>query len=240
MTPLGASPRFANSARIAAAIPAYEAAGAIADVVRRTLAVVTRVLVVDDGSTDGGGKLAADAGARIVTQPVNRGKGAALRTAFETLFGLPEVDAVVTLDADGQHLPEEIPVLLSAAGGSDLVLGSRRGQFLDMSPLRRASNRASSWAISRLAGQRLLDVQTGFRLYTRRLIETLGFPHDRFEAESAIVVRAVRRGFRVVAVPVRLGRPDGRATSHYRPIADSLLIAQAVIRARLAFGDRNR
>ncbi len=238
--PAVAPPRIASAAGIAAAIPAYEAAATIADVVRRTRAVTARVLVVDDGSTDGGGKLAADAGAQVVTHPVNRGKGAALRTAFETLFGLPDVDAVVTLDADGQHLPEEIPVLLSAAGGADLVLGSRRGQFQDMSPLRQASNRASSWAISRLAGQRLLDIQTGFRLYTRRLIEMLGFPHDRFEAESAIVVRAVRRGFRVVAVPVRLGRPDGRATSHYRPIADSLLITRAVIRARLAGRDRNR
>jgi hypothetical protein len=76
-------------------------------------------------------------------------------------------------------------------------------------------------------------VQTGFRLYTRGLIERTGFPEDRFEAESAVVVRAVRLGLRVVTTPVRLGHADGRATSHYRPIVDSLRIASAVIRARL-------
>jgi glycosyltransferase involved in cell wall biosynthesis len=217
--------------RIAAAIPAYEAAFSVGSVVDRTLAIVPDVLVVDDGSRDGTADAARAAGGEVHVLPANRGKGAALRAAFEILFsrGFTEV---VTLDADGQHLPEEIPSLLAAAPEADLVLGTRDHLFAEMGVVRRFSNRLSSRAISLAAGRPISDVQTGFRLYTRALIERTGFPEPRFEAESAVVVRAVRLGLRVATTPIRLGHADGRATSHYRPIADSLRIASAVTRAR--------
>ena len=102
-----------------------------------------------------------------------------------------------------------------------------------MGSVRRTSNRLSSWAISFAAGQSLSDVQTGFRLYSRHLLTTIGFRGSHFEAESAVVVRAARHGLRIVTVPVRLGFADGRTTSHYRPLVDSLRIAGAVTRARL-------
>jgi glycosyltransferase involved in cell wall biosynthesis len=222
--------------RIAAAIPAFQAGASVGDVIRRTRDVLPEVLVVDDGSSDATAEAARAAGAELVAHPVNRGKGAALVTAFRTLFARG-CDAVVTLDADGQHLPEEIPKLLEAArGGADLVLGTRDHLFAEMVAARRVANRLSSWAISWAAGQSLSDVQTGFRLYTRRLVEATGFPETRFDAESAVVVRAGRRGFRIVTVPVRLGFADGRTTSHYRPLVDSLRIARSVMRARLDGG----
>jgi glycosyltransferase involved in cell wall biosynthesis len=217
---------------LAAAIPAYQAAPSIGAVVRGTLRTLPEVLVVDDGSTDATAAEARRAGARVLSFPANRGKGAALAAAFRDLFGRG-CEGVITLDADGQHLPEEIPKLLAAAAEADLVLGIRDHLFCDMSPLRRASNRLSSQAISFAAGQCFTDIQTGFRFYSRRLVEAVGFPEARFEAESAVVVRAARRGFRVVTVPVRLGFADGRTTSHYRPLLDSLRIAGAVTRARL-------
>jgi Glycosyl transferase family 2 len=219
--------------RVAAVIPAYQAAPSVGAVVAGVQRLLPEVLVVDDGSTDGTAAAAAAAGARVVSLPANRGKGAALAAGFRDLFGRG-FTAVVTLDADGQHLPEEIPSLLAAAAaGADLVLGVRDHLFVQMSGVRRTSNRLSSAAISLAAGQRLSDVQTGFRLYTRRLIADVGFPESRFEAESAVVVRAARRGFRVVTVPVRLGFADGRTSSHYRPLVDSLRIARAVLRARV-------
>jgi glycosyltransferase involved in cell wall biosynthesis len=221
--------------KIAAAIPAYDAADSVGEVVRRTALVLGEVLVIDDGSADATAATARAAGARVVAHPENRGKGQALATAFADLFGRG-FDAVVTLDADGQHLPEEIPKLLAAAeevAGADLVIGSRDHLFAGMGRVRRTSNRWSSRLISAAAGLGLADVQSGFRLYTRRLIAATGFPEPRFEAESAVVVRAARRGFRVVAVPIRLGFADGRCTSHYRPLIDSLRIARAVTRARL-------
>ena len=226
------------SERLAAAIPAFRAAPWIAAVVRGTLLELEQVLVVDDGSDDDTAEEARRAGAEVVSLAVNRGKAEALRTAFATLFGRG-CDAVVTLDADGQHLPAEIPKLVQAhRTGADLVLGSRDHLFGGMSDLRRRSNRLSSATISFFAGARLPDVQTGFRLYTRELIAATGFAGDRFAAESSVVVRAARLGFRVVSVPIELGFADGRSTSHYRPLVDSLRIARAVVDARLWPGQR--
>jgi len=221
--------------RVAATIPAFDAAPTIGDVALRTLTVIPELLVVDDGSSDDTATEARRSGAEVVSQPSNLGKGAALRRAFGMLFARG-ADAVVTLDADGQHLPEEIPKLLELAGNADLVIGGRERLFPQMGAVRRTSNRLSSAAISAVAGVRLGDVQCGFRLYSHKLIEITGFPESRFDAESAVVVRAVRHGLHVVSVPVRLGCADGRTTSHYRPLVDSLRIARAVARARWETG----
>ena len=219
---------------VAITIPAYDAAYSVGDVVRRSRDVLPDVLVIDDGSRDGTADAARNAGAEVHSFSSNRGKGAALNAAFKILFSRG-FTAVVTVDADGQHLPEEIPRLFGVE--SDLVLGTRDHLFAQMGVVRRFSNRLSSSAISWAAGQALSDVQTGFRLYTRELIERTGFPESGFEAESAVVVRAVRRGLRVDSTPVRLGKADGRGTSHYRPVADSLRIAAGVLRARFQTGE---
>jgi glycosyltransferase involved in cell wall biosynthesis len=217
--------------RFAVTIPAYQAGPSVGEVVRGSLALADEVLVIDDGSTDDTAEAARRAGARVISQPENRGKGAALALAFRDLFPRG-FEVVVTVDADGQHLPSEIPKLFAVEPGADMVLGIRDHLFAQMSRVRRASNRLSSRIISAVAGIDLPDIQTGFRAYSRRLIETVGFPETRFEAESAVVVRAGRNGFKVVTVPVKLGFADGRTTSHYRPLVDSLRIARAVLRAR--------
>lgn len=219
--------------RIAATIPAFDAQATIGEVVRRTRAVLSHVLVVDDGSRDATAQEAVRAGATLIRHSANLGKGRALRTAFERLFGAG-FEQVVTLDADGQHLPEEIPRLLDAGrDGADLVVGCRAELFAQMHPLRSIGNRWSTRAISFAAGRSLVDAQCGFRLYTRRLIAGTGFPEPRFEAESAVLVRAARRGLDIRWVSIRLGFADGRCTSHYRPVIDSLRIAEAVVRARV-------
>lgn len=217
---------------VAVAIPAYQAERSIAEVARRSRDYVDEVLVVDDGSTDRTAAAAREAGLRVIGHPRNLGKGRALSTAFADLFDRGH-DAVITLDADGQHRPDQIPQLLEAVDACDgLLIGSRDHLFAEMHGVRRVSNRLSSIAISAVAGRSIADVQSGFRLYPRELIEQAGFPEPRFEAESAIVVRAIRLGFPVACVPIELGFADGRATSHYRPLVDSLRIAGAVARAR--------
>lgn len=220
----------------AIAIPAFEAEATVADVIRRARAVHPEVVVVDDGSPDRTGEVARACGVTVLVHPSNLGKGRAIKTAFDHLFARG-FDAVVTIDADGQHPPEETPKLVAAwRAGADLVLGTRAHLYAQMSAVRRASNGTSSWLISRVAGEDLPDCQTGFRLYTRALVDAVGFPEARFEAESAVIVRAARRGFTIAGVPIRLDEPDGRATSHYRPIVDSMRIAGAVTRARLEPG----
>ena len=132
----------------------------------------------------------------------------------------------------GNTCPRKHRALSRLPTERDLVLGTRDHLFAEMGNVRRMSNRLSSRAISWAAGQAVSDVQTGFRLYRRELIERAGFAESGFEAESVVVVRAVRLGMRVTTTPVRLGRADGRSTSHYRPVMDSLRIAAGVLHAR--------
>jgi glycosyltransferase involved in cell wall biosynthesis len=226
--------------RIAVTIPAYQARPSIREVALSSAKFIPDVLVIDDGSSDGTASEARAAGVEVISKPVNCGKGAALRSAFSVLFSRG-FDAVLTLDADGQHLATDIPRLVEGwLSGADLVLGSREHLFADMSRVRRTSNCISTRLISFAAGQRIRDAQTGFRVYSKRVIEATGFPESRFDAESAVVVRAARLGFKLHQVPISLGFVDGRMTSHYRPIVDSVRIARSVIRARAEFATGTR
>jgi len=140
------------------------------------------VIVVDDGSADDTAEQARRAGANVIEQRPNKGKGAALRLGFERALA-DGVDAVLTLDADGQHDPAEIPKFLAAyevEPRPDLVIGRRN--FGTMPPTRRLANelggRAFSWAV----GQPIPDNQSGYRLIGRRVMEaTFGSDEGGFE-----------------------------------------------------------
>ena len=159
--------------RILALIPGYEEGPRIGGVVKAALRHLP-VLVVDDGSTDDTAAVAEAAGARVLRQVPNAGKGAALRAGFR--LALDEgYDAVVTLDADGQHDPDEIPRFVSAfaapgASGPrpELIIGRR--DFARMPPIRRLSNTVGTAAFSWAVGQHVPDNQSGYRLLGRRLM----------------------------------------------------------------------
>jgi glycosyltransferase involved in cell wall biosynthesis len=192
-----------------------------------------RLIVVDDGSSDRTATLARDAGARVVRHPTNMGKGAALRTGFELAL-TRRIDGVVTLDADGQHLPSEIPKLVDRWRKTEagLVIGSRAHLFEGMLPRRRLANRFSAWSISIMAGVRVHDSQSGFRLYSSRFLHEVEFESSRFDAESEMIVIGARKGFRIAETPIDLGFVEGTVTSHYRPLLDTLRIARIVVVAR--------
>lgn len=222
------------NARVLVVIPAYNAERTLGATLRPCLEHTRDVVVIDDGSADGTAQVASEAGARVVRHPQNRGKGGAIKTAFA--YAIEHgYDAVVTLDADGQHLPADIPKLLRAweETGADLVIGSRAHLFGGMLPRRRMANRFSAWTISWAAKTHIADSQSGFRLYSARLMRTLVLRTEGFDLESEVIVRAGRAGLRIVTTPIDLGFIDGVSTSHYKPLKDTLRIAWTVCRARL-------
>jgi glycosyltransferase involved in cell wall biosynthesis len=188
--------------RILALIPAYNAAHLVAPVVRDARAHLP-VLVVDDGSADDTGSAAATAGAEVVRQTPNQGKGAALRTGFRRALERG-FDAVLTLDADGQHDPREIPTFLAAFAetGADLIIGARA--FERMPLVRRLANTLGRAAFSWAVGRPIRDNQSGYRLIGRRLIEaTLESAEAGFEFEVEMIVTCIERGFALGWVPIR-------------------------------------
>jgi glycosyltransferase involved in cell wall biosynthesis len=223
------------SRRIVALIPALNAEKTLAAVVIAARAQVEPVVVIDDGSKDDTGDVARAAGAVVLRHAANRGKGGALKTGFA--WALENgYDGVVTLDADGQHLASEIGRFLDAAdseGAADLIIGGRSHLFEQMLPRRRVANRFSAWSISKASGVPISDSQSGFRFYSARLIRDIELRTDGFDLESEVIVRAGRAGYRIVTIPIELGFVDGVATSHYRPLLDTLRIAWTVLRARV-------
>jgi glycosyltransferase involved in cell wall biosynthesis len=221
------------SDRVVAVIPALNAAGFIAGIVKGTKKQLDAVVVVDDGSRDGTGDLAREAGATVLRHDVNRGKGGALKTGFAWALA-NGFDAVITLDADGQHLSTDIPKFIAARQetGADLIIGGRSHLFAQMLPRRRLANRFSAWTISHVSGSRVTDSQSGFRLYSALLLRALELRTDGFDLESEVIVRAGKRRFKIVTIPIDLGFVDGLSTSHYKPLKDTLRIAWTVARAR--------
>ena len=185
-----------------ALIPAHDEEMQIAAVVRGAARHLP-VVVVDDGSADGTARAAEAAGARVVRQTPNQGKGAALRTGFR--LALDEgAEAVVTLDADGQHDPAEIPKLVAAfeAGRPELVIGCR--DFRAMPPLRRLANTLGSLTLRLALGVRIRDNQSGYRLAGRRVMGAMtSSAESGFEFEVEMIAECLGRGWRIEWVPIR-------------------------------------
>ena len=221
------------SGRILAVIPAFDAARSVGSVVEGCLEHLPDVLVVNDGSSDETHAAAERAGARVIDHKANRGKGAALKTGFGVALD-EGFDAVLSLDADGQHLPSEIPKFVEAfrGSGADLIIGDRSHLWGGMVPRRRNANRFSAWSISKCAGVRVPDSQSGFRVYSTDMLRAIPIRANGFAAESEVIVRAGRAGRKIAFVPIDLGFVDGLSTSHYRPLLDTLRIAFVVGRTR--------
>jgi glycosyltransferase involved in cell wall biosynthesis len=223
--------------QIIALIPAYNAEPFVGDVVRRAKARVP-VVVVNDGSTDRTLDQARAAGAILIDQQPNQGKGAALQRGFR--WALQQgVKAVITLDADGQHDPDEIPVFLERyrATTPDLIIGER--DFTQMPMVRRISNtlgrRAFSWAM----GQRVRDNQSGYRLLSRRLMESVLASGERgFEFEMDMIVVCVRNGWGLDGVPIRTIYADEK--SNIKPLQHVIQFFRMVRQARRALRQRTQ
>lgn len=200
--------------RVLVVIPAYNEAERIGDVIARTMQHLP-VLVVDDGSTDSTAELAHACGADVYSQRPNQGKGAALLKGFR--IGIDRgFDAVVTLDADGQHDPGEIPLFLDEfTSGADLVIGQR--DFRKMPFPRNYSNTIGTWMFSHALGQYCPDNQSGYRLHSSRMmLSALLSRETNFEFEVEIIVRCVMEGYQLAWVPIKTIYAG--ESSHIKPL----------------------
>jgi glycosyltransferase involved in cell wall biosynthesis len=222
-------PALAPASRPVVIIPAHDEAGRIGPVVAAALTHLP-VLVVDDGSRDDTARVAAAAGATVLSQRPNQGKGAALRAGFGWVLEQGH-DAALTLDADGQHDPAEIPAFLAsdARTPADLLIGAR--DFAAMPPIRRASNTIGGWAFSWAVGRPIADNQSGYRLIGRRLLPLLLDSTERgFEFEVEMITTCIRAGLSIGWVPIRTIYGD--EASHIRPWAHFTNFVRVVRRAR--------
>ncbi len=223
---------MAQSNGIIALIPAYNEAAHVAQVVKGALRYVPAV-VIDDGSSDGTGSAAAMAGAKVLMHKTNQGKGVALNTGFD-YAAERGVEAAITLDADGQHDPDEIPLFIEAfrAGAGDLIIGQR--SYAQIPGIRRWGNRTGQRLLQWAMGQPVPDNQSGYRLLSRAVLadRSVRPASRRFEAEVEILLRAQMAGFEIGWVPIKTIYAD--EVSHYQKVRDSWLFVKMVWRIRAA------
>jgi len=194
--------------RLAITIPAYNEEKTIEKTVREIKKVVgknkydAKILVVDDGSVDKTAAVARNAGALVFSHPRNYGLAETFRTEIEKCLEL-KADVIVHIDADGQYVANEIPLLIrEVKKGADLVLGSRfKGKIEEMPFIKRIGNKAFSVVVSNITGMKISDAQTGFRAFTKKVAQGLKIISNHTYTQEQII-RAIKHKFKVVEVPI--------------------------------------
>jgi glycosyltransferase involved in cell wall biosynthesis len=209
--------------RCVAVIPVYNNAATVAGVVERVKEFVADVIVVNDGSTDGtAGAIAAITGISTISYPENRGKGHALRKGLE-IAAAQGFRWALTIDADGQHYADDIPLFLDQAALTPgaLIIGARNLAQENMPSKNTFANRFSNFWFRLETGKKMDDTQSGFRLYPLEPLRGMRFITRRYEFELESAVRLAWRGVDVVNIPIRVHyAPDGERVSHFKPVRD--------------------
>lgn len=216
-----------------AVIPAFREASRITPVVEAVKSQQVDAVVVDDGSGDGTAEAAEAAGAIVLRHGINQGKGVALKTGFD--YALEQnYDAVITLDADGQHDPGEIPSFLETyrETGLPVLAGNRMANIRDMPLIRRWTNQFMSWLLSRQMGQFVPDTQCGYRMYAAEALPHVRADSGGFAAESEQLLYLADHGFPIGSVPVRTIYGDEKSKIH--PVRDSVRFFSMLRRYRKA------
>ena len=210
-------------------IPAYNESKEIAGLIKDIKTKVPDVLVVDDGSTDPTSQVASQAGAIVIRNIVNQGKGACLKQGFKYALA-NNFDAVITMDGDGQHLPEDLLAFTRGAesSASAILVGNRMLETKDMPWLRIITNKFMSWVISILSKQKIPDTQCGFRLIRSAVLEKIELKTTKFETETEILIKASRLGFKIESVPIKTVYRGGK--SQINPFVDTLRFLRFIIK----------
>ena len=217
-------------------IPTFNNSGTVADVVERAIKVCRDVIVVNDGSTDNTSAVLCGLDVVTLSHEHNMGKGEALKTGLYYAVDKGFTHAI-TLDSDGQHFPEDIPLLMEASQEHPdrLIVGCRNFTSENMPRQNTFANRFSNFWFRLQTAQKLDDTQSGFRIYPLDALHGMRLITSRYEAELELLVFAAWNGVTVQGVPVRVWyAPDGERVSHFRPFQDFLRIT--VLNTFLCFG----
>lgn len=222
----------AKGLKVVAAIPCHNEEQFIGDIVRSTQEYVSRVVVVDDGSSDRTIEAAREAGAMVVRHGTNKGPGEAYKSCFEAARSL-KADALITLDGDGQHLPDELPELLHPlfSEEADLVIGSRFLKDYDIPRYRKVGIDVITWLYNVGSGVRVADAQSCYRGYNRKALDTLRITESGFGFSVELLVQARNRGLVIQEVPVScIYHQDSHSMN---PVLHGVGVALMVIKHRL-------
>lgn len=212
---------------IAIIIPAYNEEKSIRVIVTESLQYSDNVIVVNDGSTDNTLEQLQGLPIKLLSNPTNCGKGASLMNGFKCAQSL-NVRAAITIDADTQHDPKDIPNFIGAMlqYPDHLIIGARLHNKENAPRYRYIANQVADFFISWAAGERIMDTQSGYRLYPMNLLETClkDARHHTFAFESAFLIDSTRQGFPPAVIAIHSHYPDDSRQSHYRPLVDTAKI----------------
>ena len=203
-------------------IPSYNESKTIGGIVRALKARGLKSYVVDDGSTDGTGAIAAREGSSVIRHRTNAGKGASLRDGMAAALEDTGCDSLIIMDGDGQHRVEDIDVFLrkSEATNADMVIGNRMDETSSMPYMRIAVNKLMSGILSKISGCEIPDSQCGFRLIKRHVLEAIRLESSNYEVESEMIIETARRGFKIASVPIETIYRG--SLSRINPVVDTL------------------
>jgi len=218
---------------IIAAIPAYNQEDTIAKVIVQAQKFVDRVIVCDDGSTDMTATIAERLGAEVIRHKRNEGYGKAIQSLFERAGPL-DAEVLVTIDGDGQHDPNQIPMLLDsmAKESADIVIGSRflgKNKPADMPRYRIFGIRAISRLAAKTSGMKVLDAQSGFRAYSKKALQRIKLAEYGMGVSTEILMKAKEENLKVVEVPARITYDSGK-TSKHNPVYQALDVIASILK----------
>jgi glycosyltransferase involved in cell wall biosynthesis len=211
-------------------IPAFNEERIIGDIVKRAMKYSSEVIVCDDGSSDNTAEEAKKYGAYVIKHETNQGKGAALKTLFvNALEKNPEI--IVTLDGDGQFLPEEIPNIIKPISeqNADLVIGYRFDNSNKIPNYRKFGNKVLDKMTSAASGLHFRDTQSGFRAYSQKTLKLINFSTNGFGADSEILINLSKKGLKIVEEKITVIYDTGGKTSTKNPISHSADVVASII-----------
>lgn len=214
--------------RTCVVIPTYNESKAIADIIGRIVKLGLEIIIVDDGSSDDTAEIARAAGAKVLRNDSNMGKGASLIRGFN--FALVQgFDAVISMDGDGQHSCDDINEFIRKAQNSQsaIFIGNRMVSTANMPFIRIITNRFMSELISFIAKQRIPDTQCGFRLIKKEALTKLNLTSSKYEIESEVLIKAARLGFKIESIPVKTIYSGQKSQIH--PFIDTLRFLRFII-----------